>query len=62
MLVILIDIVKSITLIDIPNQEGSISERGFKEKLNDLKIDINLSQSIEEAVKLNSKYENSMLS
>ena len=54
------DIVKSITLIDIPNQEGSISKEDFKEKLSDLKIDINLSQSIEEAVKLNSKYENSI--
>ena len=29
---------KSITLIDIPNQEGSISKERFKDKLNDLKI------------------------
>ena len=36
-------IVKSITLIDIPNQEGSISKEEFKDKLNDLKMDINLS-------------------
>ena len=47
-------------MIDIPNQEGSISKEEFKDKLNDLKIDINLSQSIEEAVKLNSKYQNTI--
>ncbi len=50
-------IVKSITLIDIPNQAGSISKEEFKDKLNALKMEINLSQSIEEAVKLNSKYQ-----
>tara|TARA_B100001250_G_C19589538_1_gene695757 strand:- start:92 stop:892 length:801 start_codon:yes stop_codon:yes gene_type:complete len=49
-------IVKSITLIDIPNQD-SISKEEFKDKLNDLKMDINLSSSIQEAVKLNSKYQ-----
>ena len=52
--------VKSITLIDIPNQNGSISKEEFKEKLSDLKINVNLSQSIEDAVKLNSKYQNSI--
>ena len=51
------DVVKSITLIDIPNQVGSISKEKFKDKLNALKMEINLSQSIEEAVKLNSKYQ-----
>jgi len=50
-------IVKSITLIDIPNQVGSISKEEFKDKLNTLKMEINLSQSIEEAVKLNSKHQ-----
>ena len=54
------DVVKSITLINIPNQEGSISKEEFKDKLNNLKIDINLSSSIKEAVKLNSKYEDSI--
>ena len=54
------NVVKSITLIDIPNQEGSISKEEFKDKLNNLKIDINLSSSIKEAVKLNSKYEDSI--
>ena len=38
------DVVKSITLIDIPNQEGSISKEEFKNKLSDLKININLSE------------------
>ncbi len=51
------DIVKSITLIDIPNQEGSISKEEFKDKLDVLKMEINLSQSIQEAVKFNSKHE-----
>ena len=54
------DVVKSITLIDIPNQEGSISKEDFKEKLSDLNININLSQSIEDAVKLNSKHKDSI--
>ena len=53
-------IVKSITLIDIPNQDGSISKEEFNEKLSDLKININLSQSIEDAVKLNSKHQDSI--
>jgi len=54
------DIVKSITLIDIPNQEGSIPKEEFKEKLNDLNLNIGLSRSIEDAVKLNSKHQNSI--
>ena len=48
-------IVRSITLIDIPNQKGSISKEEFKDKLNALKLEINLSASIQDAVKLNSK-------
>ena len=54
------DVVKSITLIDIPNQEGSISKEEFKDKLNALKMEINLSPSIQEAVKLNSKHQDSI--
>ena len=54
------DVVKSITLIDIPNQEGSISKEEFKDKLFHLKMDINLSSSIHEAVKLHSKHKNSI--
>ena len=48
-------IVKSITLIDIPNQQGSISKEEFKDKLNNLKLKINLSESIQDAVKSNCK-------
>jgi len=54
------DIVKSITLIDIPNQEGSIPKEEFKEKLNDINMSISLSSSIEDAIKLNSKNQNSI--
>ncbi len=54
------DAVKSITLIDIPNQEGSIPKEEFKEKLNDINMSINLSSSIEDAIKLNSKHQNSI--
>ena len=54
------DVVKSITLIDIPNQKGSISKEEFKNKLNNLKMDINLSSSIQEAIKLNSKCQDSI--
>jgi len=54
------DIVKSITLIDVPNQEGSIPKEKFKEKLNDINMGINLSSSIEDAIKLNSKHQNSI--
>jgi len=53
-------IVKSITLIDIPNQEGSISKEKFKDKLNALKMEINLSPSIQDAVKLNSKHQDTI--
>ena len=53
-------IVRSITLIDIPNQKGSISKEEFKDKLNALKLEINLSASIQDAVKLNSKHQNTI--
>ena len=53
-------IVKSITLIDIPNQNGSISKEEFKEKLDGLKMDINLSSSIQEAIEMNSKHQDTI--
>ena len=53
------NIVKSITLIDIPNQD-SISKEEFKEKLNGINIKINLSESIEESIKSISKFQNSI--
>ena len=54
------NIVKSITIIDIKNQEGSISKEEFKNKLNEINKQILLGQSIEESVKSISKYQNSI--
>ncbi len=52
--------VHSITLIDIPNQEGSIAKEEFKIKLNGINKKINLSNSIKESVKSINIYENSI--
>ncbi|MDA9745641.1 bifunctional folylpolyglutamate synthase/dihydrofolate synthase [Candidatus Pelagibacter sp.] len=48
--------VNSITLIDIPNQEGSISKEEFKKKLGNKNI--NTAESIEESLLMNSKDKN----
>jgi len=48
--------VNSITLIDIPNQEGSISKEEFKKKLGNKNI--YTAESIEESLMLNNKNEN----
>ena len=53
------NIVKSITLIEIPNQK-SITKEEFKEKLNGINIKINLAESIEESIKSISKFQNSI--
>ncbi len=50
--------VNSITLIDIPNQEGSISKEEFKKKLGNKNI--RTAESIEESLILNNKDENSI--
>ena len=52
------DKVKSITLIDIPNQEGSISKEKFKGKLNKINKKINLCKSIKESIQSINKYQN----
>ncbi len=52
------DKVKSITLIDIPNQEGSISKEEFKSKLNKINKKINLCKSIKESIQSINKYQN----
>jgi len=52
--------VKSITLIDIPNQVGSISKEDLKKKLNGIKEKINLCNSIEESVQSINKYQNNI--
>ena len=55
------DIVKSITLISIPNQEGAISKEEFKNKLNGINIRINLSESIEDSIRSKSNFQNSII-
>ena len=55
-----INIVKSITLIDIPNQNGAISKEDFKKKLNGIKTNINLSKNIKVALNNLSKNENTI--
>ena len=52
------DIVKSITIIDIPNQKGSISKEELKSKFNIIKKEINLSNSIKESIQSVNKYQN----
>ena len=54
------NIVKSITLIDIPNQDGAISKEDLESKLNDLNLNIKRSQSIKSAIKSLSKNENTI--
>ena len=46
------------TLIDIPNQEGSISKEKFKSKLNKINKKINLCKSIKESIQSINKYQN----
>ena len=52
--------VKSITLIDIPNQKGSISKEEFKSKLNETRENINLGNNIEESIQSINKYQNNI--
>ena len=55
------NIVNSITLIDIPNQDGAISKENLESKLNNLNLNIKRSQSIESAIKSLSKNENTII-
>ena len=54
-------VVKSITLIDIPNNEGAIFKEDLKNKLNGIKIKFHLSDSIEESIKSFSTQEKSII-
>ena len=54
-------VVKSITLIDIPNNEGAIFKEDLKNKLNGIKIKFRLSDSIEESIKSFSTQEKSII-
>ncbi len=51
---------KSITLIDIPNQDGSISKEELKKKLNVMNEKIILSNSIKESIRSINKYQNNI--
>jgi len=53
-------LVKSVTLIDIPNQDSSISKEEFQNKIKDLKLNLNLSSSIKESIQTLSKNENTI--
>jgi dihydrofolate synthase/folylpolyglutamate synthase len=53
-------LVKSVTLIDIPNQESSISKEEFNNKIKDLNLNLNLSNSIKESIESLSKNENTI--
>ncbi len=55
------NIVNSITLIDIPNQDGTISKEDFKKKLDNSKLNLKLSNGIEESIKSLSKNENTII-
>ena len=54
-------VVNSITLIDIPNNEGAIFKEDLKNKLNGIKIKFHLSDSIEESIKSFSAQEKSII-
>ncbi len=53
--------VKSITLIDIPNQYCSISKEDLKKKLENLKLNLKLSNGIEESIKSLSTNKNTII-
>ena len=53
-------LVNSITIVDIPNQEGGISKKEFKEKISNLNLNLNISHSIEDAIHSKSKDENTI--
>ena len=55
------NIVNSITLIDIPNQDGAITKEDFKKKLDNSKLNLKLSNGIEETIKSLSKNENTII-
>ncbi len=55
------NIVNSITLIDIPNQDGAISKEDFKKKLDNLKLNLKLSNGIKESIESLSKNENTII-
>ncbi len=55
------NIVNSITLVDIPNQDGAISKEDFRKKLDNIKLNLKLSNGIEESIRSLSKNENTII-
>ncbi len=55
------NIVNSITLIDIPNQNGAISKEDFRKKLDNLKLNLKLSNGIEDSIKSLSNNKNTII-
>jgi len=53
--------IKSLTLIDIPNQKGSIKKEEFKSKVKNKELNIKISNSIEESISLNSNSSNDII-
>ncbi len=48
-------LVNSVTIIEIPNQDGGISKKEFEEKISNLNFNLKISDSIDDAIHLNSK-------
>ncbi len=48
-------LVDSVTIIEIPNQDGGISKKEFEEKISNLNFNLKISDSINDAIHLNSK-------
>ena len=55
------NIVNSITLIDIPNQDGGITKEDIRKKLDNFKLNLKLSNGIEESIRSLSKNENTII-
>ena len=53
--------IKSLTLIDIPNQDGAISKEKFKLKIQNHISDIKISEDIKESIMLNSSSSNQVI-
>lgn len=53
--------IKSLTLIDIPNQDGAISKEEFKLKIQNHISEIKISKSIKESIMLNSSSSNQVI-
>jgi len=55
------DKIKSLTLIDIPNQDGAISKEEFKLKIQNHISEIKISKGIKESIMLNSISSNQVI-